>query len=167
MTITQQGPASLHPASAALFDTDDSDKTPAKSGLSALAGNITGIFAKSKSGEGAAGGDGVDAADADDDEDGTSAERFELKAPENPPSIKKGPYRIYVHLHEARDMRSSNDPAKRHKFPEPVFTVRTCGKKEHTKRKKKCQACLLNQLFVFDFEQKDSCVAPRSRSENM
>ena len=95
---------------------------------------------------------------------------------------------MYVHLHEARDMRSSSDPAKRHKFPEPVFTVQaslllllsslthlplplsslslphpspytppqTCGKKEHTKRKKKCQACLLNQLFIFDFEQKDT-----------
>ena len=51
---------------------------------------------------------------------GTSAERFELKAPDNPPAIKRGPYRVYVHLHEARDMRSSSDPAKRHKFPEPV-----------------------------------------------
>jgi CRP-like cAMP-binding protein len=38
------------------------DKLPAKSGLSALAGNMTGIFAKSKSGEGAAGGDAADAA---------------------------------------------------------------------------------------------------------
>ena len=117
----------MHPASAALFDTDDSDKLPAKSGLSALAGNITGIFAKSKSGEGAAGGDAADAADADDDEDGTSAERFELKAPENPPSIKRGPYRIYVHLHEARDMRSSNDPAKRAQGMELAGKIAQCA----------------------------------------
>ncbi len=87
-------------------------------------------------------GDSV-AADAldDDDEDSTSQEkRFELKTPENPSTIKKGPYRVYarpplpssqkrnimhsyVHLHEARDMRSCSDPAKRHKFPAPVFIV--------------------------------------------
>jgi hypothetical protein len=152
MSISQQGHAAPHISTAALFDTDDSEKTPTKGGLSTL----TGMFAKSKSVEAPGGGDAGDPADDDDDEDEKSAERLELKAPENPPSIKKGPYRIYVHLHEARDMRSCSDPAKRHKFPEPVFTVRTCGKKEHTKRKKKCQACLLNQLFVFDFEQKDS-----------
>jgi hypothetical protein len=35
-----------------------------------------------------------DAADVDDEEDGTSAECFELKAPDNPPAIKRGPYRV-------------------------------------------------------------------------
>jgi hypothetical protein len=139
-------------SNAALFDTEDPPDAVAKTGLSALAGNISGIFNKSKGGE-AAPGD-LSAADAEEEEDdGTSAERFELKVPDNPPGIKRGHYRVYVHLHEARDMRSSSDPAKRHKFLEPVFTVQTCGKKEHTKRKKKCQACLLNQLFIFDFEQ--------------
>jgi hypothetical protein len=59
-------------------------------------------------------------------------------------------------------MRSSSDPALRNKFPDPVFTVQvrccvcvcvcvfvmlcwqTCAKKEHTKRKKKCQV-----MFAF------------------
>jgi len=162
-SLTQQraaassAPSTATVAAQALFETEDHADMPQKTGLSSLAGNFTGMFTKAKGGGDAGGAEqGNDAAEADDDEDDTQQDRFELKAPENPPAIKRGPYRVYVHLHEARDMRSSSDPAKRHKFPEPVFTVLTCGKKEHTKRKKKCQACLLNQLFIFDFEQKDT-----------
>lgn len=157
-TGSSAGSAVAHSSKSAgvLFETDDNTGSSAKTGIldKALDG-VSGILNKVKGGEPNAADASTDPADIDDDEDGTSTERFELKVPDNPSTIKKGPYRVYVHLHEARDMRSSSDPALRNKFPDPVFTVQTCAKKEYTKRKKKCQACLINQLFVFDFEQKD------------
>ena len=63
-------------AHAALFDTEDPPDAVAKTGFSALAGNITGIFHKAKGGE-AVPSDGA-AADAADDEEDDGASRTSL-----------------------------------------------------------------------------------------
>jgi hypothetical protein len=66
--------------------------------------------------------------------------------------IERGPYRVYIQISEGRDLVGK----KENLMAEPVFQVSACGQKELTRnKKKKCRSLFVNQLFIFDFEQKE------------
>jgi hypothetical protein len=131
-------------------------KLPGKSGSSE---------SSAKDGEKGAGSTDAGAAPAEadanfgdeNDEDPDSSETAPkeiLKIPtqEEKKPIEKGPYRVYVQISEGRDLVGKKDNL----MAEPVFQISACGQKELTRnKKKKCRSLFINQLFIFDFEQKE------------
>jgi len=93
----------------------------------------------------------------ENDEDPDSAETvpkviLKIPSPDEKKTIEKGLYRVYVQISEGRDLVGK----KENLMAEPVFQVSACGQKELTRnKKKKCRSLFVNQLFIFDFEQKE------------
>jgi hypothetical protein len=99
-------------------------------------------------------GDGLEHETDEDPDVKEHAPKVILKNPftDKKKIIEKGAYRVYVQISEARDLVGK----KENLMAEPVFQVSACGQKEFTRNKgKKCRSLFVNQLFIFDFEQKE------------
>jgi len=93
-----------------------------------------------------------DDADPDSPEQAAPKEILKIPSQEEKKTIEKGPYRVYVQISEGRDLVGK----KENLMAEPVFQVSACGQKELSRnKKKKCRSLFVNQLFIFDFEQKE------------
>ena len=88
-----------------------------------------------------------------DEKEAAVKEILKIPAEGEKKPIEKGPYRVYVQISEGRDLVGK----KENLMAEPVFQISACGQKEITRnKKKKCRSLFVNQLFIFDFEQKES-----------